>query len=575
MKKIFLSALFLLSTISYSQELDKAYLESLPENVRADVLDKIADREVEDSPVYRRPSSMIKKPLDDSKRFGAKIFNMMQTSFMPINEPNFDSSYVLDFGDTIEIQLVGQQNSIEELSIKRDGSINISEIGKVSVAGLTLESASSLIKNKISNAYIGIEAFVTLVNIRDIQVLIRGNAYNPGIYTLNGNSNLLHALSMAGGIDENGSYRQIELLRDNVVINSIDLYDIFIHGKSGFGQRLRSGDSILIKPANDLITLTGAVKRPGVYELTFDEDYSDLFAYGNGFSASANTNSLRVERLNGEEAQYINISEVKDLSSIKPVAGDRLNVRSYIRKSVTIAGAVKTPGTYVVAKDDTLLSLIEKAEGYRDDAYPFGGILNNKRAEEINADAVDKLYNTYVQKLISKGDALFASESLPFILDELKKSKISGRVMAEFDLDVIRATPQLDTNLDDGDTIIIPSKTQQIYIYGEVNNPGTIRYIPGQSIQNYLELSGGVLDSADNKNIYVVHPNGELNRVTGTSRLSFLDNRGEDILIYPGSVIYIPRKVNSRDPAVVASIWAPIVSALALSITSLSVLDKN
>ena len=575
MKKIFLSTLFLLSTTSYSQELDEAYLESLPESVRADVLDKIADREVEDSPVYRRPSSMIKKPLDDSNRFGAKIFNMMQTSFMPINEPNFDSSYVLDFGDTLEIQLVGQQNSIDELSIKRDGSINISEIGKVSVAGLTLESASSLIKNKISNAYIGIEAFVTLVNIRDIQVLITGNAYNPGIYTLNGNSNLLHALSMAGGIDENGSYRQIELIRDNVVINSIDLYDIFIHGKSGFGQRLRSGDSILIKPANALIALTGAVKRPGVYELTSDEYFSDLFAYGNGFSASADINSMRVERLNKEEVDFINIANVKDLSSIKPVAGDRLNVRSYIRKSVTISGAVKTPGTYIVARDDTLLTLIEKAEGYRDDAYPFGGILNNKKAEEINSDAVDKLYNTYVQKLISKGDALFASESLPFILEELKKSKISGRVMAEFDLDVIRATPQLDTNLDDGDIIIIPSKTQQIYIYGEVNNPGAIRYTPGQSIQKYLEFSGGALDSADNKNIYVVHPNGELNRVSGTSRLSFLDNRGEDILIYPGSVIYIPRKVNSRDPAMVASIWAPIVSALALSITSLSVLDKN
>jgi protein involved in polysaccharide export with SLBB domain len=575
MKKIFLSTLFILSTNSYSQELDEAYLDSLPENIRADVQDRIADRDIEDSPVYRRPSSMIKKPSNDSNRFGDKIFNMMQTSFMPINEPNFDSSYLLDFGDTLEIQLTGQQNSIDEFPIKRDGSVNIPEIGKVSVAGLSLESASSLIKNKISNAYIGIEAFVSLVNIRDIQVLITGNAYNPGIYTLNGNSNLLHALSMAGGIDENGSYRQIEHLRDNVVINSIDLYDIFIHGKSGFGQRLRSGDSILIKPANELITLSGAVKRPGVYELTSDEYYSDLFAYGNGFSSSADTNSMRVERLNKEEVEFINISEVKDLSSIKPVAGDRLNVRPYIRKSVTIAGAVKTPGTYIIGRDDTLLSLIEKAEGYSDDAYPFGGILNNKMAEEINADAVEKLYNTYIQKLISKGDALFASESLPFILAELKNSKISGRVMAEFDLDVIRATPQLDTNLDDGDSIIIPSKTQQIYIYGEVNNPGTIRYIPGQSIQKYLEFSGGVLDSADNKNIYVVHPNGELNRISATSRLSFLDNRGENILIYPGSVIFIPRKVNSRDPAVVASIWAPIVSALALSITSLSVLDKN
>ena len=587
MKKIFLSALLLASAGLHSQELDEAYLASLPESVRNDVLEKMTDREELDKPVYRRPSSMINKNYcsdadagaDDcipkSNRFGAKIFDMMQTSFMPINEPNFDSSYILDFGDTLEIQLIGQKNSIEKLSIKRDGSINIPEIGKISVAGLSLDEVSSLIKGKIANAYIGIEAFVSLVNIRDIQVLITGSAYNPGIYTLNGNSNLLHALSMAGGIDEKGSYRKIELIRDDTVINTIDLYDIFIHGKSGFGQRLRSGDSILIKPSNDLVTISGAVKRPGIYELTPDEYYSDLFAYGNGFSPSADIDTLRVERLNKDEVEFIYISDLKDLSSIKPVSGDRLNVRSYVRKSVTISGAVNTPGRYVISRGETLSSLIEKAEGYKDDAYPFGGILTNKRAEAINAAAVDKLYTSFVQKLISKGDALFASESLPFILAELKKSTISGRIMAEFDVDAINASPELDTNLEDGDSVIIPISTQQIYIFGEVNNPGAIRYKPGQSIQDYLVSSGGVLESADNTNIFVVHPNGELNRLQNTSRLSFINKRGNDVLIYPGSVIYIPRAVLSRDPALVASIWAPIVSALALSITSLSVLDNN
>jgi len=575
MKKIFLSALLLASAGLHSQELDEAYLASLPESVRADVLDKIAEKDVKDTPVYRRPSSMINKPSIDSNRFGAQIFDMMQTSFMPINEPNFDSSYILDFGDTLEIQLIGQQNSIEKLSIKRDGSINIPEMGKISVAGLSLDAVSSLIKDKIANAYIGIEAFVTLVNIRDIQVLITGNAYNPGIYTLNGNSNLLHALSMAGGIDENGSYRQIELIRDNTVINTIDLYDIFIYGKSGFGQRLRSGDSILIKPTNDLVTISGAVKRPGVYELTSDENFSDLFAYGNGFSASANIDTLRVERLNKEEVEFINIADVKSLSSIKPVSGDSLNVRSYERKRVSISGAVNTPGTYVVSRGETLSSLIKKAQGFKDDAYPFGGILINKRTASINTQAVDKLYTSFVQKLISKGDALFTSESLPFILEELKKSTISGRVMAEFDIDVINASPELDTNLEDGDSVIIPIMTQQVYIFGEINNPGAIRYKPGQGIQEYLVSSGGLLESADNTNIFVVHPNGELNRLKNTSRLSFLNSRGNEILIYPGSVIYIPREVLSRDKALVASIWAPIVSALALSITSLSVLDNK
>ena len=574
MKKIFLSALLLASAGLHSQELDEAYLASLPESVREDVLNSMAEKEIEDTPVYRRPSSMIKKPPSESNRFGAQIFDMMQTSFMPINEPNFDSSYILDFGDSLEIQLIGQKNSTEKLSIKRDGSINIPEIGKISVAGLSLDVASSLIKSKISNAYIGIEAFVSLVNIRDIQVLITGYAYNPGIYTLNGNSNLLHALSMAGGIDEKGSYRQIELIRDDKVINIIDLYDIFIHGKSGFGQRLRSGDSILLKSSNKLITISGAVKRPGVYELMPNEKYSDLFAYADGFATSADISSLRIERLDNEEVEYIPIDNIKSLASLKPLQGDTLNVRAYDRKRVTISGAIKTPGTYIIAKGETLSSLINKAEGYNDDAYPFGAVLNNIKANNVNQGAVDKLYKAFVQKLITKGSPLFESDSLPYILEELKKSTVSGRVIAEFDLDVIKASPGLDTHLDDGDQIIIPTLTQQVYIFGEVNNTGATRYKPGISIKEYLMTAGGLLESADNSNIFVVHPNGEVDRLQSLG-LSFLNNRSNDISIYPGTVIYIPKKLNSRDPALVASIWAPIVSALALSITSLSVLDNN
>lgn len=585
MKKIFLFTLLLLSTTSYSQELDEAYLASLPENIRNDVLQKMKDREELNKPIYRRPSSMINKNYctnnnndDDcipkSNRFGSNFFDMMQSSFMPINEPNFDSTYILDFGDTLEIQLIGQKNSINELPIKRDGSINIPEIGKIFVSGLSLEAVNRMIKSKVSNAYIGIEAFISLVNIRDIQVLITGSAYSPGIYTLNGNSNLLHALSMAGGVDEKGSYRDVQLIRNDKVINSIDLYDIFIFGKSGFGERLRSGDSILIKPANKLINLSGAVERPGVYELLPNETFNDLLQFGNGLSARANIDSLRIERLDKENVKYIPVKNINELIKIYPISNDSLNVRAYERKSVTISGAVITPGKYIISKGETLSSLIRKADGYREDAYPFGSILNNRKALAINQDAVEKLYTSFVQKLITKGDALFSSQSLPFILDELKKSTITGRVMAEFNLDVIKANPELETTLDDGDEILVPTITQQIYIFGEVNNVGAVRYQPGFSINKYLMNNGGLLDSADNSNIFVVHPNGEVNRITSRG-LSILNNRANDILIYPGSVIYIPRKINSRDKAVVAAIWAPIVSAMATSITALSVLDNN
>tara|TARA_B100000780_G_scaffold275489_1_gene242170 strand:+ start:3251 stop:4984 length:1734 start_codon:yes stop_codon:yes gene_type:complete len=577
MKKLLLTIFFIFTATTYSQELDEAYLASLPEDVRESVLNNMEQREKDDSPLYRRPSSMVRKPATNPEglfdRFGANIFDMMQSSFMPVNEPNVDSSYILDFGDTLQIELIGQKNDKQELSILRDGSINIPDIGKVFLSGLSLESASSLIKAKLSSAYIGVEGYITLINIKDIQVLISGNAYNPGIYTLNGNSNLLHALAMAGGIDEQGSYRKIDLIRDDVVIDSVDLYDTFIRGSSGFGAKLQNGDSILVKPVLNLVSVSGAVNRPNQYELTSDENFQDLLNYANGFSPVADKSYIRVERLSKNEVSYLRINE-GDLISLKPRSGDSLYVKSFVYRSVSIKGAVNTPGTYIIDEEETLSSIIEKAEGYRDNAYPFGGALINKKTLKINQDAVERLYQSFVQNLITKGNSLFASESLPMILSELKSSKVSGRVMADFDMDLIKAKPYLDTTLEDGDEIIIPINTQQVYIYGEINNPGTIRYIPNNNIKDYLSNSGGILDSGDSKNIFVVHPNGEVN-VLNSRGLSFASSASKDILIYPGTVIYIPRKIITRDPSLVASIWAPIVSALATSFTALSVLDNQ
>ena len=578
MKKALLSILLIISTATYSQELDMAYLASLPENVRDDVLSKIDEREEDEKPLYRRQSSMTDKELDDRKirnRFGDNIFDMMQSSFMPINEPNLDSSYILDFGDTLEIQLIGQKNSIDNLSIKRDGSINIPEIGKLFLSGLSLDNANKLIKSKVSSAYIGVEAFITLVNVRDIQVLITGNAYNPGIYTLNGNSNVLHALSMAGGVSENGSYRKIDLIRNNEVIKSLDLYDIFIYGESSFGERLRSGDSILIRPSMKMVSISGAVKRPALYELNDSDNFSDLIKFSNGFKDNANLETLRIERQFQGDVSFINIPELEEISSFEVQSSDRLNVREYEKRTATISGAITTPGTYSISSGETLSSLITKAQGYRDNAYPFGGILLNKRALKVNEIAAEKLYKSFVQRLITKGDVLFASESLPFILAELKNTEISGRVMAEFDLDVIKSNPSLDTTLDDGDEIVIPIRSEQVYIFGEVNQPGAIRYKPSQDITKYISNAGGLLDSSDINNIFVIHPNGEVNRSSNGARLSFLNNRANDILIYPGTVIYIPREVRSSDASVIASIWAPIVSSAATSITALSVLNKQ
>ena len=207
-----------------SGQLDQDYLDSLPEEVRNDVLQEMQNSQNNDELAPKRPSSKIANletvaewerfKLENqikSERYGMNLFKSMQSTFMPVNEPNFDSNYLLDFGDVLALQLIGNINEITKLDIKRDGSININQIGKVYIAGLSLDAASKLIKSKVTSSFIGTEAFISLDEVRDIQIFITGGVNFPGIYTLNGNSHLLHALNVSGGISEEGTFRNIEI----------------------------------------------------------------------------------------------------------------------------------------------------------------------------------------------------------------------------------------------------------------------------------------------------------------------------------------------------------------------------
>ena len=581
MKKIFLLACLVVSAAIYSQELDEAYLQSLPEGVREDVLNKIEAKDDLDKPVYRRASTFIDKDKDedegiDNILFGSDFFDVMQTSFMPINEPNLDSSYVLDFGDVLEIQLIGQKDQIDNYSINRDGSINLPDIGRLNLSGLSLNDASNLIKAKVSSAYIGTEAYISLKNIRDINVLVVGNAYNPGIYTLNGNSNMLHALSMAGGINDIGSYRNINLIRSGKVIDTLDIYEVLVFGKYNFSSGLRSGDSIVVGPREKTVSIESGVMRPASYEIKSNETFDDLLKYSNGFGKDINLDQLLVKRVSGGKSDviYLTLDEIK---SFEFANNDSIFIQEYKIDTVSILGSVNNPGSYKFTRGTTLSEAIKKSGGYDSSAYPFGGYLENQKALEINEISKDRLYDKFLTNLIMNSGATSSMQDsgVMEILIQIKNSESTGRVIAEFDLDIISSDPSKDTILEDGDKIYIPQLTQQVFIQGEVSNSGAIRYAPGKDIDYYINKSGGALLTADLDNIFIVHPNGETENFANKSRLSFILEDDSKELIYPGSIIYIPQKTNFANSLQTASIWAPIISSIALSLTSLSVLNNS
>ena len=129
------------------------------------------------------------------------------------------------------------------------------------IAGLTLGEASSLIKNNVEKFFLGTRAYINLQKIRDVNILVTGNASNPGVYTLTGNSNILHALTMAGGVGEFGSYREINLIRNNQVIETLDVYDLLINGNYSINKRLRSGDVVFVQARKNIVTIIWTQKE--------------------------------------------------------------------------------------------------------------------------------------------------------------------------------------------------------------------------------------------------------------------------------------------------------------------------
>ena len=562
--------LFLFPSYTFAQELDESFLKSLPEDVASDLLERSNNKEALEETQYRRPSTFIEKPKPTSDRFGAKIFSMMQSSLMPLNEPNFDSNYILDFGDEIEVQLVGKKSSFYKLRVKRDGSVNIEDIGKLFISGLSLDKATQLIKTTVERSFIGVKAFITLTNVRDIQVIIAGNAYNPGSYTLNGNSNIFHALSVSGGPSELGTFRSINLIRNNNIIEAIDLYDTFIYGNSIFKTRLRSGDVVFIKPLQNSISLSGAINRPGTYELKADEDLSQAIFFANGISAVADLSNIKLERILDGRIKNIPIKNISQFNNIKSKNLDRVFIRQIPFRSISINGAVLNPGEYLMNEGDTYFDVIKKAGGYTLNAYPFGTVYETEESLAINKAALDRLYKESLDNILNltqKTGSEINFVPLIDILKQLKNSEASGRVIINFEeKGLINQVP-----VQNGDIITVPEKNNQVYIFGEISSDGSTQFKSGETFEYYINKKGGTTLIADKSSIFIIHPNGETDRASANRNL--FAKQAKEIKLYPGSIIFIPRKIDTEySSRLRAQSYAAILSSLGVSLASISVL---
>ena len=527
---------------------------------------------------YRIQLSQLAKSLDELKKinsffdstkslshFGYNIFTNRDTISFFENMP-LPSDYALGTGDQIELSLWGEVEKEESSVINRDGNIFFEDIGILSLDGITISQAKQKIKNSFSKTYSTIKGKnpttfldISLGQLKGLNIYILGSVKSPGVYALHPFSDPFSALFYSGGIDTTGSLRNIQIFRDGIKINTVDIYSI-IHGGTFNKQiRLLDQDVIFVPPRKSKVIVNGEVLIPGYFELIPNETAMDLINYSGGLTSKASSISIlkRINspftRINDDDAlEYFTIP-IDSMNNFTLVNGDSLGISSISNyyPTITINGWVKRPGLYPYIKGITLLELIELGGGLYDKSWLLGSdkkiinlikydnngitksidldynkILSGEENIELNifdevqiAKNFNSNFNKFVKlqgEVISEGVYSISKRTINQIINDaggFTNNALTEGV--ELHRDSLRvALNSLSIIPIDGDSIYVPFATGSISILGSVNNPGPISFEKNLSVNDFINLAGGFTTYANKRDVFIIYPNGTAKKKT-------------------------------------------------------------
>jgi len=250
-------------------------------------------------------------------QFGYEIFAAPPADFEPVLTGALGPDYILGPEDNIILNLWGKINQRYDLTIDRDGKVNLPEIGVVYLWGKSLGQARELIKEKIEKNYTNVNFDMSVGKLRNINVFVLGEVENPGVYTLNSLSTVLHALYKAGGPSRDGSLRNIQLLRDKKIKARFDLYELLTEGDASGNERLQSDDTIFVPPIGRVAAISGNVKKPAIYELKGDSSLADLIVIAGGVSPAAYLQHIQLVRIDEFKRRVVEDLEFKNFAEIQ------------------------------------------------------------------------------------------------------------------------------------------------------------------------------------------------------------------------------------------------------------------
>lgn len=336
------------------------------------------DKSVEELPVIDESLEMNKSMEDaniiSGKKYGYDFFSSTPTSLTAVGDLPLPNDYKISLRDQFTVILSGSKDAIFNLNVKLDGTILFPELGAISVVGLSLQEVKDKLSQLIEQSYIGVNIDVSMQNLSAKKITIVGAVKTPGTYLINPFSTITSALAYSGGVSEIGSLRDIKLIRNNKVVLSFDLYDLLIKGDRSKDFTLEAGDTLLINAASQFVEISGAVKRPAIYEILEGETLEDIVDFALGFNQTANKTNISISFLDLKQSQIVK----KNVSSLNQSLSNALsvNVFNYVSEDtsdIQVLGAVKEPGFYSLSENERLEDLINNLEFI--DVYPWLAVI--------------------------------------------------------------------------------------------------------------------------------------------------------------------------------------------------------
>lgn len=580
-------------------------------------------------------------------QFGYDFFNKSPSTFAPADNVPVTPDYVIAPGDELQLNVTGRIDGRWNLTVNRDGTINIPKVGMVTVSGIAYKDLKDALIREIGRFYTGFDLSISMGALRSIRVYVVGNARVPGAYTVSSLSTMVNALFEAGGPGKTGSMRNIQLKRNGKLVANLDLYALLLNGDKSSDARLVNEDVIFIPPVGPLAGISGDVRRPAIYEINDEVRVTDLIAMAGGFTTTAFRGRVAMQRIvehrfrdffeadladieadalknftlrDGDLVKAFSIIDkdsgvnvagavtypgkfgvikgqttladvIKlagglmdyasteaeltrvrlttagvqterfnlDLSGIKSGVdtnpfllepNDHVMVRQIpewkLYTMVKIDGEVKYPGVYPVKKGEKLSSVLQRAGGFTDKAYPQGVVFLRESAKVQQQKNLEEIAQRMERQLLVEGSAKMQTtlsadetaankaemEAKQKFVETLKNLKAQGRVYIKLNtVNGLRGS-DYDIEMEENDSISIPARSSVVNVAGAVMAQGSYVY-SSSSYKSYVKMAGGYADYSKPGKTFILKADGSARKANG-----FIFNAS----VGPGDTVVVPER---------------------------------